>query len=113
MDDLEPFLEETNVSFLDSFTKSKLRPFFAFAFLEGEGQQGSKAAQNRTEQSRMSWWGKNLHLEVAADEELASHDGQLVCSNVIELSVGDEEIEADEDEKNEKMRLSLGWGRGS
>jgi hypothetical protein len=48
-----------------------------------------------------------VHLEVAADEELASHDGQLMCSNVIELGVGDE------DEKNEKMRLSLGWGRGS
>jgi hypothetical protein len=54
-----------------------------------------------------------VHLEVAADEELASHDGQLVCSNVVELSVGDVEIEADEDEKNEKMRVSLGWGRGS
>jgi hypothetical protein len=38
MDDLEPFLEETNVSFLNNFTKPKLRPFFAFCFLEGEGQ---------------------------------------------------------------------------
>ena len=85
-----------------------------FWFLVFQRVRGSKEAKlRRTEQSRMPWWGKNLHLEVAADEELASHDGQLVRSNVIELRVGDEETEADEDEKNEKMRLSLGWGRGS
>jgi hypothetical protein len=82
-----------------------------FGFWRGRGSKEAKL--RRTEHSRMPWWGKNLHLEVAADEELASHDGQLVCSNVVELSVGDGEIEADEDEKNEKMRLSLGWGRGS
>jgi len=106
MDDLEPFLKGTNVSFLNNFTKTKLRPFLLFGFWRGRGSKEAKL--RRAEHSRMPWWGKNLHLEVAADEELASHDGQLVCSNVIELSVV-----GDEDEKNEKMRLSLGWGRGS
>jgi hypothetical protein len=47
------------------------------------------------------WWGKNVHLEVAADEELASHDGRLMWySDVVEgkVVVGEQETEADEEE---------------
>jgi hypothetical protein len=72
------------------------------------GGGGAATKQSCAEQSRIPWWGKSLHLEVAADEELASHDGQLVCDKIVKVRevVGDEESEADEDEKNEKVMLS-------